>query len=81
MNPFGTINLSDVDTKLPFFHRQHVPEASLNQLVDVDDLKKTGIIVCIVTQCTITPMFQVFFMNKKMCLHQYNTSYLPPMAF
>ena len=39
LDPFSSINLSNIDTKPAFFHSWHVPRASLNLLADVDDIK------------------------------------------
>ena len=49
MVPFGAVNLSDIDTNLLCFCHLHVPRDSLNQLVDVDDIKETGAIIHDVT--------------------------------
>ena len=58
------------------FHRWHVPRATLNQLIDVDDVKKTGIVIWDVIQCT-----QVFdpcvLCEWKKCCHQRCTTYMP----
>ena len=52
MGPLSTITLSYVGTKLSFFCSQHVLGAFLDQLVDVNGIKKTGIVICDVTQLT-----------------------------
>ena len=52
MGPFSTINLLDVDAKLSFFCCWHLPGNSFCQLIGVNNVKKTTIIICNVTWCT-----------------------------
>ena len=51
MDPFGTVNLPDIDVKLSFFDHGHTAQASFNQLIDVGDSIETNTIVCNVAQC------------------------------
>ena len=39
MIPFSSVNLSDISTMLAFFCSWFVPRASLNQLIDVNDIE------------------------------------------